>query len=245
MAAAAIGTGGAKSSGNKGEKESAATESTQVYRSNEEQALLMEYENVLKSIDPARNEYYQKGKFRILSERDSKEIIPETSFLVAKKGSDCFFQVGSTATYNMGGVYAQVDHHGKRVMLSKQKSIMGQLFSLGKAPGKKLKEEGYKISVSNAGNSRKITLKNLEHLSFKEYAITYDMVTKKVTDIFTRTANDRNPEKKGQGTLIYVKIDTVEDTVDLKNYDPFDIIELRGKEGKLKGRYSSYHLLIM
>jgi|GEM_PF-2643012 len=211
----------------------------------EEAKLYSEYETVLKTIDPGREEYFQKGKLTVINEEDSSVLTPETIYLVSRKGKDCYYQLGQSETYNIGGLYVYVDHRIRKILLSAQKELTSEALVAGKTPGKALKEEGYQISVSGNGSNREITLLNPDHPLYKEYTLSYDAASGKVSGIFTRMANERDPFAKGQGKLVFVKISESSAQADMNAYDPLKVVKLKGKEWGLTERFKGYELVVM
>ena len=206
--------------------------------------LLKQYAQLLSSIDPARKEYLQMGSVKVLQEKDSTIISPEMSFVVARKNNDCYYRLGTIETYNLNGIYVQINYHTKKVVVSKQKQMGGASFDLAKFP-KKFKEEGYTLSSVAKGNKRQIKLLNPSHLVYKEYALSYDTVSNQVTEIFTKTANETRPESQGQGRLIYVSFSKVANQADLKKYDPFQVVKQNDGQWQLQPRFKSYELIAM
>lgn len=206
--------------------------------------LLKQYAQLLSSIDPSRTEYLQMGSIKVLQEKDSTVLSPEMSFVVVRKNNDCYYRLGATETYNLRGVYVYVNHSTKKVMLSKQKQMAGTSFNLAKFP-KRFQDEGYQLSSFIKGSKRQIRLVNPAHLIYKEYSLSYDTVTHKVTEIFTKTANESSPESQGRGKLIYVSFSKLTNEADLKKYDPFEVVKQKEGQWQLQQRFKGYELISM
>jgi hypothetical protein len=206
--------------------------------------LLKKYAQLLTSIDPSRTEYLQIGSVKVLQEKDSTVISPEMSFMVARKNNDCYYRLGATETYNLNGVYIYINHNTKKVMVTKQKQMSGASFDLAKFP-KRFKDEGYELSSLLKNGKCQIRLINPEHLAYKEYSLSYDTVSNRVTEIFTRTANETRPESHGQGKLIYVSFSKIADEVDLKKYDPFEVVKQKEGQWQLQQRFKGYELIVI
>ena len=208
--------------------------------------LLEEFRQVSSLVDANREEYELSGKLIIGRKRDSVLRSEQMDYLFSKKGKDLYYRLGKTETFNQNGIYVYVDHHARKVLVSTQKDVaVNKSLIDSKQLLKTFRSEGYELIGSDQGNERTVKLLNNNHVSCREYAITYNKSDKKVTGILTRLTDLEGEINEGNEMSVDLRIGTSKAVSELQRYNKALPVEKQGEEWRLKEGYVGYELRIL
>jgi len=206
--------------------------------------LLRKFNNVSALLNIKDRACTYSGVINIVDKADSGQTVKNAGFLVCKQGSSCYFKMGNTETLNNGGIYLNIDHDNKRIFLGPQKSITVPDLTIGPGLKKGLEDENYSLSQKTAGPNQTLILENEKHITCKEYAVTYDTSTLKVSRIFARMTNLNAPLDKSKEKTVDVMFTSWENTADIdKHIDVKKILIEEDKKLRLADKYKNYELI--
>ena len=100
------------------------------------------------------------------------------------------------------------------------------------------------LSAKKGGKFQTLCLLNEKHITCKEYDITYDTLTSKVSRIYTRLANFSDPMNVKKEKILDVYFNNWEETADINKYLAIDkVVTKVGSEIKLTDNYKKYELI--
>jgi len=206
--------------------------------------VLKEFELVTGAFDANRNEYLLSGTITTSNTSDSSANAEKVDYLFSKKGKEFYYKLGETETVNANGIYLHIDHRAQKVLLSKQKEVVvNNGIMNSKELIKALKSEDYELLSSVTGESQTIKIINEQHVTCREYAITYNKSSKKLSRMLTRLTNLNEELSVDSETLIDLRIRVSSEDSKLEKYSSELPIQ-QGKAGwELKEKYSGYELI--
>lgn len=159
------------------------------------EALLMRLEKMCALISPKNKEIFYEGSFSI-KEIGTQTGIDESpvNYLFSKRGDEFYYQTGDIRYFNSKKIGVMIDQAQREIkVLKKVKSntLYMPTMSIDELPSM-IESEGYVLSSSEKGALQTIFLKNKDHFTCREYALTFDTLNylpKRIFARFTGTAN--------------------------------------------------------
>jgi len=210
------------------------------------EALLEKFQHAIQSIDTEKEECLLAGFVTSINRADSTESFINEPYTFTKKGEEFYYKIGAVETINAKGLCLHVDHQGKKIIVSEQKKIEGsQAIFDSQNLWKDIKEEGYSLSSSMIKGVETITLRNDEHLSCREYSISYDTLSLKVNRVSARISNPEYSEQKDKDKTIEIRLNRLESQSDQERLNPQNYIEKVAGEWAPLRKYHDYELIVM
>jgi len=152
--------------------------------------------------------------------------------------------MGNTETLNNKGIYLMVDHAKKEIFLGPQKVVTTPQIVDADKLNEVLSGENYDLTLRTEGKYQTLTLLNERHITCKEYAITYDTVSLKVTHIYARMSEFSDPLNKNKEKLLDVSFAQWDNEADVdKHINIYKILVQDGKILQLTADYKNYQLI--
>jgi hypothetical protein len=206
-----------------------------------DEGLLAKLNSILNVFDEQRRSYTIAGTINTLDKADTSEKMNSVSFQLCKDGSDFYYKMGTTEAISEKGIYININEETKKVFITEGKQAENINMINIKQLKSVLQTEEYDLLSKDDGQLETISLVNEHHFTCKEYAVTFDTTSKKLTNIFYRLAYFREPMNKNKEKLINIKL-TVCDTVgDIGLYNTKS--KIINEAGKLTAKYSEYKLV--
>ncbi len=204
-------------------------------------ALLLRLDKVFKNFDTGRPAYTLSGSVDMINKADTSEKMRNVDFLISKAGDKFYYKMGKTEVINENGICLNINIVTKKVFITEKKQVTTfKMLDVDKLR-EVLQTEEYQLLSTNSGKSETISLINEKHFSCKEYAITFDTLSKKVTEIAYRLAYAMEPQNKNKEKTIDIKITQCDSTANIDLYNTKS--KVIDKSGKLTAKYSGYKLI--
>ncbi|OCX50796.1 hypothetical protein BEL04_18880 [Mucilaginibacter sp. PPCGB 2223] len=208
------------------------------------QAILQKFATVCQVFNMQKPVFTCSGVINVTDGADSSKSIRNLTFTMCKKGSDCFYQFGHTVILNARGKYICIENDQKRVIVTEQKSFIDAPLPDMSQMAKNMAADYYNLTDSVAGKNETIAFVNERHITCKEYAITFDTLSKKANRVYARLTNFKAPERKDREKIIEITIAECDDTADVDKYvGRYTAIRQAGNSTKLTGKYTGYELI--
>lgn len=206
--------------------------------------MLKKFKAISESLNIKDKACTYSGVINIVNKADTTQTVKNVRFLFCKRDQNCYYRMGNTETLNNNGIYLYVDHDHKKVIVGPQKSLSMPDIAGSANLKDNLTGENYALTCKSSGEKQTLTLLNEKHITCKEYAITYDTVTRKVNRIFARMSNFNEPLNKAKERLVDVLFNDWQYQANVNNYlDPKTVLAQYGNEIKLVGIYKTYELI--
>jgi len=208
-------------------------------------ALLKKLDTLNKLFDINRRTYAYSGTISVADKTDTSKSVKKLSFTFCKNNSDVYYKLGDTESFNGDNMYLYLDHKNKKVLITAMKKLQAfPLFDINKFKAT-LGSEQYELLSTANGKLQTIKLVNEHHVSCKEYSVTFDTTSYKVTRVRSRLTNLAKPYDKTYDKIIDVELTDFSDKgVNIISYLNRDnIIEKSGTAWKLTPAYKDYELI--
>jgi len=216
------------------------TQKTPVY----DKAVLQKFEAVCQTFNMQKKVFTCSGVINVTDGVDSSKNVKNLVFTMCKNGSDCFYQFGHTEILNARGMYICIENDQKRVIVTTQKSFIDAPLPDISQMSKVLSADYYNLTDTVTGKNETIAFVNERHITCKEYALTFDTLSKKVNRVYARLTNIKAPDRKDNEKTIAITVGECSDTADVGKYlDRYTAIQKTGSSIKLTGRYAGYELI--
>jgi hypothetical protein len=151
------------------------------------------------------NNYLMEGELRVIDQADTAQSV-YTRFRYARRDSMQYYQLGDQEMLTLPGLYMNVDHSVKKIMLSPHmpEEQAGRPL-IDRAQVDALKKEGYVISKETGTPYTTISLVSNRHISCREYRIAYDSAGL-IRSTFMRTTDLDNPLDRSLDKLISMNV---------------------------------------
>jgi len=211
-----------------------------------DKALLKKFETVCQAFNMQKAVFTCSGVINVTDGADSSKTIRDLRFTMCKNGNNCYYRFGQVETLNADGTYICIENDRKRVVVTRQKDLVNSpVPDIAKVAGM-LEADYYNLTDTGKGKNETIAFVNERHISCKEYAVTFDTVSKKVNHVFTRLTNFHDPDKKEKEKTIDISITGCDDNADLSKYpNRSAVITAIGGKVKLTAKYKGYELIIL
>ncbi|EHQ24340.1 hypothetical protein Mucpa_0140 [Mucilaginibacter paludis DSM 18603] len=204
-------------------------------------ALLVKLNEVINTFAGQRHAFTLAGVVNLINNADTSEKMDHVQFVLSKNDNNFYYRMGKMEAIGENGIYLNINPDTKKVFIAEKKQIntvsvinMDQLKQV-------LETEDYQLTGKVNGSLETISLINENHYTCKEYTVTFDTLTKKLTNIFYRMAYVREPMNKAKEKLITIALTQCDTTGSLNKYkNKADIIDA---QGKLLGKYERYQLI--
>lgn len=207
-------------------------------------AILQKFEAVCQAFNMQKPVFTCLGIINIVDGADSSKTIRNLDFTMCKNGNNCFYQFGHTEILNARGMYICIENDQKRVIAGRQKSFIEAPMPDISQIGKILSGDYYNLTDTVKGKNETIAFVNENHITCKEYAITFDTLSKKVNRVFTRLTNIDAPERKDREKTINITISECTDAADPDKYlNRYKVVQKAGNGLKLTEKYTGYELI--
>lgn len=217
---------------------------TEVEASNEyDVAAMKRFAQLVQLFEKTKEEYSFSGTLKVIDIADTLASDKVTDFIVCKKGQQLYYKLENSEIINGGGLYISIDHESKKVLVSAQKIIqMAHVMDVQKMQ-EALRSENYEMRTKVEGNSETISLRNNEHPSCREYSISFDTLSLKVSRFYIRMADPADLRQENEKT-IEIQVKEWAAKADLAKYlSSSDVLSKINNRWKLKGKYSDYNLI--
>lgn len=206
--------------------------------------LLNKFKMVSALLDIKNKACTYSGILNITNKADSTQNVSNLNFVCCINGTSCYYKMGNTETLNNKGIYLMVDHAEKKIFLGPQKAITTPEIVGGNKLNKALLGENYDLTLKTEGKYQTLTLLNERHITCKEYAVTYDTVSLKVTRIYARMSEFTDPLNKNKEKILDVLFNNWDNNADIdKHINVYKILAEEGKTLQATPEYKNYELI--
>ncbi|WP_413667266.1 hypothetical protein ACEN9X_22525 [Mucilaginibacter sp. Mucisp86] len=208
-------------------------------------ALVNKFREVCKGFGSIKNDYTLAGVINIKDPAVKPESV---KFTFCKQRDEFYYLLGKTITLNGKGSYVVIDNQAHSILLSAQKKIEYGADNLKQltAMADNIRSENYQVTSTIKGQEQTISLVNEHHISCKQYTVTFNRSTLKVSHLYMRLSDFSAPLKKEKDKIVDVAITQWARTADLQKYlTPNQVIV--NKNGTWKGlnQYKNYRITIL
>jgi hypothetical protein len=212
-----------------------------------ENALLNKFKQVCKQFNGNKKNYTLAGIMNVHDKRNPDTEMKNVNFLFCKSGGDFYYRVGQTVTINEQGLYLFIDQGSKAITLTKQKTIsydQGGFKQFGDLAAS-IKSENYTISSKVVGDQQTISLINEHHISCKQYALTFNKATLKISHLYMRFTNFNYPEAEND-QVVDIDISQWNDTANLNAYmSKNKVVKYINGDWKTLNEFKNYRVVKM
>lgn len=216
------------------------TDSLKIY----DEGLLKQFELVCSELDGSHDKIAFSGTVYMHDKADTLNKPQTLPFKMCREGNELYYQLGRTEMINSNEYYIFTDHDAERVVISEAKHLAtGNIADIRKMK-EALSSEEYEMKSSMQGNQKTISLVNENHITCKEYAVTFDAASYSVKRFFMRFSNMDDPLKKGNEKIIDIRITDKGADPDVTKYLDKHLPVIKEDAGwKLKQEYTQYQLI--
>ncbi|TKC55287.1 hypothetical protein FBD94_25195 [Pedobacter hiemivivus] len=207
--------------------------------------VLEKFAKVCAKLDAKADEFFISGIVNSVNGADSLETVVNQKYELSKKGQDFYCRFGETETINGNGTYVFVDHILKKIMVGKEKEVMGNagLPDLSTLI-RNLKSEGYQLIDKKRGDQLEtINVVNDNHITCKLYSVTFNPESLAPQQISVRLSNVYAPEDKAQDKTVTIDIVKCHNKVDHNTYGPEKIVRKKNASWIPAPAYEGYELI--
>lgn len=208
-------------------------------------ALVNKFKQVCKGFGSIKNDYTLAGVINIKDPAVKPESV---KFTFCKQRDEFYYLLGKTITLNGKGSYVVIDNQVHSILLSAQKKIEYGADNLKQltAMADNIRSENYQVTSKIKGQEQTISLVNEHHVSCKQYTITFNRSTLKVSHLYMRLSDFSAPLKKEKDKVVDVAITQWTQTADLQKYLTLNQVVVN-KNGTWKGlnQYKNYRITIL
>jgi hypothetical protein len=201
--------------------------------------LLKKLDVVLKTF--TMEHYTLSGYFDMINKADTSEKVTNTGFLICKDGNNFYYKMGKTIALQESGLYITVNPDTRKIFTKEnQQTGVFKIIDIEQLK-QALKTEQYQVLSKNSNEFQTISLVNEHNMSCKEYAITFDTLSKRPINIHYRLTYLPDPLNKNKEKVVNIKITQCDNKTNLDlHHMKSEIIE---PSGKLTGKYSGFELV--
>lgn len=207
-----------------------------------DKSLLLKFEQLCQVFN-RKKDYIFSGTIKETQSIDSSKSLTPIKFIMCRKGDNFYYQMGDAETINADGLCIMLDHSAKRIAISTQRGIMipGIMNTINLE--EKLRSEYYYLNSQNTGKETKLSIVNENHLTCKEYSITYNSLSSELTGMYTRLTDINHPSEREFDHEIEIQINNWGNKQDADNHLSKKVIIRRGREYELAAPYKDYELI--
>lgn len=186
------------------------------------------------------------GLLDITDGRDSLKDAHALPLLVTTAGHRRYFRIGSTETIIQDNLCIVIEHDQKRVIVSRQAKL--QVSPLGNLQFLKdgLRREQFVMRTKEKNNEKVISFVNEHHITCKEFSVTFDTLSNKLTRLYVRMTDIEDPANDKKDRVMDIHIQRLINTADFDAYPRLHtIIKQEGENAVLTAKYEGYKLIIL
>ncbi|OCX53373.1 hypothetical protein BEL04_03470 [Mucilaginibacter sp. PPCGB 2223] len=209
-----------------------------------DEASIRKLEDIAKNLDFGRPTYTITGNITVVNKEDSTQTMNAVAFILCKNKNEFYYKEGETETINQGGAYITINDRTKRVLVSPEKHVNTiSIINIDQIK-EALRSEKYQLHSTKKNNEETISMLNEYHISCKEYNLTYDTVSNKLTRVYTRLTNIHDPLNKAKDKIIDIRFTRSDNQADMNDYVTKNkVIYKSGKQWNLTAQYADYQLI--
>jgi hypothetical protein len=211
-----------------------------------DQVLVAKFEQVCRQFSNFKGNYTLAGIINISGVALPMKNIP---FRFCKQGKEFYYLLGKTITLNESGCNLYIDRQSKSILVSRQKEIRYQenaMSQFGKL-AEKISSENYTISNRITGSQQTISLVNEHHVSCKEYTVTFNKATLKISRLYMRLSSlDAPGTTAGRDKIVDVAVTEWSHTANLRSYlSVAKVAVLQNGNWIARNEFKNYHVVQM
>jgi DNA-binding cell septation regulator SpoVG len=209
--------------------------------------VFQKFNTLLKDFDFTNKPYTIAGTLNTINKADTTEGMQNLSFLFSKDGSNCYYKLKDIEMLNTENGYMFIDHANKKIAIAAHKDInMPAMINGIDKLQSMLQSEGYELHDKQVGPNETISLVNEHHVTCKEYAITYDTLSKKISRVYTRFTDITDVMNKNKERIVDMTISSLSAEAHIEQYLSFsDVVKMLDGHWRLKKAYEGYQLIEM
>jgi len=208
-------------------------------------ALLKKFREVSDNLDAGKPECLIVGVINSFNHADSSDVIRDLNYIYSKKGQDFYYKLGNTETINAHNTCIYIDHDSRQVIVSPYRSASKVGFANMEQLLKGLESENYELTSTINGNQETIAMINEDHVSMKEYRVSFDTLTLKATRVYTRYANPENPEGTNNEKTMEIGLSVLQNKSGIEKYIAKPVVTKNGAHLALEKSFEGYELIQM
>jgi hypothetical protein len=204
------------------------------------------FNSLLRSMDFSKVNCLYAGSINVTDGKDSANNIRGLKFLFNKRGKSIYYLLGRTETVNQDGLNIFVDHDNKKIALSAGQFEAAPPVKSTTLIISQLRSENYSLQAVPQGGSKKISIRNERHVTCKELSVTYDTLSNKLQQIYSRFTDINDIPNKATEKKVLIRVDRQEDRAEAGLYPaPRDIVRKENGKWALREKYANYELIIL
>lgn len=205
--------------------------------------LFKQFETICRELDNHEKIAFS-GTLFMQDKADSLNKPQTLSLILCREGKELYYKLGNTEMLSSGEYYLFTDHDAKKVILSEPKQFITSNVIDTRRMKEALLSEEYELKSKSQGSNTTISLINENHITCKEYSITFDTATLSAKKFFMRFSNANDPLGKDNEKIIELTVIQREDSPDISKYmNERTPLSGDGTELKLKKEYAGYELI--
>jgi hypothetical protein len=209
-------------------------------------ALFNRFNTALRSIAVDSVAKTFSGILDITDGRDSINNVHALPLLVSTGGNKRYFRIGSTETILQQGMCIVIENDQKRVIVTRQTTPQTNILDNLQLLKSGLRTDRFVMVTKRMDNERVISFVNDHHINCKEFSVTYDTTTNKLTRLYARLTDIEDPLNKKKDRVMDLHIQRINNTVEFGEYPGLHtIIKQDGKNAALSAKYEGYKLVIL
>jgi hypothetical protein len=184
-----------------------------------------------------------EGSVAITDRENPDNTLAPTSFSYQQNGNRMYYQLGQMEMVNLEDCYIVMQHDAKKILVSSSKQVISAPHLPLETLVKMVEQEEYSVTRKVSEGNATIALGRANHISCKEYAVTYDTATMQLRAIRTRLTNLDAPLDTTQDKIIDVDITRWSPAPQKNRFDKRRYIHDNGRELVPAATYPDYQLI--
>jgi hypothetical protein len=208
--------------------------------------LLEKFVKVCARLNVNDKNFYLKGRISMTNGADSTENTINETYVISKSGNSFYCLSGKTEIVNSQGVYLFADHRQKKMLISKEKTVTGNVgFPDPSMMIKNLKAEGYQLVAGKEGEKECISIVNDHHITCKLYKLCFRPENLTPTRICLRLSNLDDPADKAKDRVMEIDIQDCGSEVNRSDYDVNRFVRKNKTSWIAAPGYEGYEIVVM
>ncbi len=210
-----------------------------------ESALLEKFRKVSVALDAGKPECLIVGVINSANHADSSDAIENLNYIYSKKGDDFYYKLGHTETINTDNICVYIDNNSRKVIISPYTAPPAAGFADSKQLLNGLQSDNYKMTHQIRGNQETISMINENHITLKEYMVSFDTSSLKPSRIFMRYSNPDQPERTDNEKVVEFRLTTLQDQSTIEKYITKPVVKKVDGRYRLENQFKGYELIQM
>ncbi|WP_316815866.1 hypothetical protein [Pedobacter nyackensis] len=221
---------------------SAVVDSVATYKIDTAKVALLK--RVYSKLNLNKSEFLITGSMSAKNGADTTDRLKNAQYVFSRKGTSFYFKMGATETFNANGIYLYVDHGMKKVLLAKEKQVVSG-FAMPELSTvlKTVTEEGFRLNSTINGENERISFTNPDHLSCKEYSVTFNKQSLAPSKLYVRLSDGEEPENNKKDNVIDFRIQRSSTDSEIARYIAQNIVIKGNKSWSLGPAFKNYELI--